>query len=392
VRTWATLGLGLLTSIAPASPPATLEQIAVLPAETFAGGPPAGKFEDRGEYGRALPAPRFTAQPVQGISSIKPARQRNAWWALSDNGFGSKWNSLDYRSCIYLFQIDPTGTGHANVRLKRRIELQDPKRRFPHPLIEARHPARPFTGGDIDPESMVAMPDGSFWIGDEFGPWLLHFSERGQLLAPPVELRIDNRVQRSVHHPEVLAQRATATIRASRGLEGLALQRVGSRGLLYAMLEGALTNESDPRDLQILEFDPVQRTWTGRHWRYALESTLHSIGEIAAWNADDMLVIERDGNAGERAAFKRIFAITLGETPEGGRVTKQLVVDLLRIADPRRLASKGVFRFPFQTIESIHALPNGRLVLVNDNNFPAGGGRTAERPDPTEWIWLKLPQ
>ena len=30
--------------------------------------------------------------------------------------------------------------------------------------------------------------DDTFWIGDEFGPWLLHFSIDGELLGPPIEL------------------------------------------------------------------------------------------------------------------------------------------------------------------------------------------------------------
>ena len=34
--------------------------------------------------------------------------------------------------------------------------------------------ARPLTGGDLDPESFVRLADGSCWIGEEFGPFLLH--------------------------------------------------------------------------------------------------------------------------------------------------------------------------------------------------------------------------
>jgi glycerophosphoryl diester phosphodiesterase len=31
------------------------------------------------------------------------------------------------------------------------------------------------------------------------------------------------------------------------------------------------------------------------------------------------------------------------------------------------------------------------LLVVNDNNFPATGGRSSTARDPTEWIWLRLP-
>ena len=74
-------------------------------------GPPSGQFDGEG---RRAAAPRFEAQPVQGVSSIKPGATAGAWWALSDNGFGGKWNSSDYRLCIYLFDVRPrTEAGHA---------------------------------------------------------------------------------------------------------------------------------------------------------------------------------------------------------------------------------------------------------------------------------------
>ncbi|CAL9475679.1 hypothetical protein SUDANB95_02913 [Actinosynnema sp. ALI-1.44] len=43
-----------------------------------------------------------------------------------------------------------------------------------------------FTGADLDVESMLRLPDGSYWMGDEFDPYLLHFDRAGRLLAPPV--------------------------------------------------------------------------------------------------------------------------------------------------------------------------------------------------------------
>lgn len=30
------------------------------------------------------------------------------------------------------------------------------------------------------------------------------------------------------------------------------------------------------------------------------------------------------------------------------------------------------------------------LLVVNDNNYPATGGRGANVRDPAEWIWLRL--
>ena len=71
------------------------------------------------------------------------------------------------------------------------------------------------------------------------------------------------------------------------------------------------------------------------------------------------------------------------------------VPDLLAIADPSHLApavagDRGVggdrFAFPFATIESLLPLPDGRVLVLNDNNFPFGRGRHAGAPDDSELI------
>ena len=75
-----------------------------MPPGAFRAGPPSGQYD---ADGRRAAAPRFDSQPVQGVSSIKPGPTAGAWWALSDNGFGRKWNSSDYRLCVYLFDVRP---------------------------------------------------------------------------------------------------------------------------------------------------------------------------------------------------------------------------------------------------------------------------------------------
>ena len=44
------------------------------------------------------------------------------------------------------------------------------------------------TGADIDPESMQRGHHGDLWVGDEFGPWILHFDADGRLLDAPFAL------------------------------------------------------------------------------------------------------------------------------------------------------------------------------------------------------------
>lgn len=395
----------------------TLTGFASLPANTFAAGsPPAGGFS---EEGRKLATARFEAQPVQGVSAIAPVviKDKKArklptgrggqvvdstpteWWALSDNGFGTRANSGDYRLALYRVRVQPARAPEKpqrrlrarpvkstpTVTLLQRIELRDPDRYFPWPLALSANTERVLTGADADPESLVLMEDGSFWVGEEHGPWLLHFSADGRLLEAPVEFVPGGTVLRSAAHPDVVNSGKTARLAASKGFEGLA---PGERtGTLLAALEAPIKDDLTA-DVRLFEYDLRIRGWSGREWRYPLDSTEHSVAEIVRdpfGPSDSYLVIERDGSQGPAAQFKKIFRIRLSTLP-----TKTLAVDLLAINDPLRLAnSTGKFRFPFLTTEALWPTAKGELVVVNDNNFPAPGGRSSVSPDPTEWIFLR---
>jgi hypothetical protein len=63
----------------------------------------------------------------------------------------------------------------------------------------------------------------------------------------------------------------------------------------------------------------------------------------------------------------------------------------LNIQDPDSLGGFGpLFRFPFQTIESVMPLDSRRLVVLNDNSYPFSAGRVAGSPDPNEVIVIRL--
>jgi Esterase-like activity of phytase len=83
--------------------------------------------------------------------------------------------------------------------------------------------------------------------------------------------------------------------------------------------------------------------------------TGQAIGDLTAFNKEDMLVIERDNFEGAAARFKKIFLVNLNEVDNNGFLVKREVVDLLSIADPNNIGGQGngLFDFPFQTIESV---------------------------------------
>ena len=108
---------------------------------------------------------------------------------MPDNGFGTKANSADF--LLRLYQITPDWEtddgGSGEIEVGDFISLRDPDGVLPFPIVNEATPDRLLTGGDFDIESVVRMRDGSFWIGEEFGPFLLHVDAAGKVLAPPVE-------------------------------------------------------------------------------------------------------------------------------------------------------------------------------------------------------------
>ena len=328
--------------------------------------------------GRRAAAPRFDAQPVQGVSSIKPGTTAGAWWALSDNGFGGKWNSSDYRLCIYLFDVRPRteAGGDSRNALQAVIELSDPAKFFPWRLADENSPERLLTGLDADPESLVTMPDESFWIGDEFGPWLLHFSIDGELLAPPVELP-DN--VRSADHPLAITRADIPRLPHSRGLEAMDL--AGDNKTLVSILEGTVGGDA-PRTLRVQRYDTAAGKWLPGTLIYELDPDTISVTDMSLIEGNRFVVIERDDQQGDAARAKRVYSIDLDRALPGKPLQKKLVIDLLSIGNARGLAvtAPGApFRFPYLTTESIQVLDRKHVVIVNDNNYPATGGRGACR-------------
>jgi len=74
-----------------------------------------------------------------------------------------------------------------------------------------------------------------------------------------------------------------------------------------------------------------------------------------------------------------------------GFLVKHEVANLLEIRDPDNIGRHGpIFRFPFQTIESVIPLNARTIGVLDDNNYPFSNGRVTGQPDPNEFIILRL--
>ena len=201
-----------------------LTGFSVLPADTFAEGPPAGGNDGEGNpidaNGRTGP---FEGQPIQGFSGVQFAPDNTGtFWFLSDNGFGSQDNSTDYLLRIY--QADPNFAGleegDGSIAIENFIQLSDPNNLIDFEIINEDSEDRLLTGGDFDLESFVIDNSGNIWVGEEFGPFLLHFNSDGELLEAPIATpNITNLNTLNGQDPLVIGHRGASGILPEHTLE-----------------------------------------------------------------------------------------------------------------------------------------------------------------------------
>jgi hypothetical protein len=392
------IAAGLLVAVSSCSPMDEVKPVlvgfSVLASSTFEPGPTSGQFID-GTNGVAVP---FDGQqPIQGFSAMLNLGD-SRYLVISDNGFGGKKESPDHVLRFFEVAVDFDG----GVEVLRSVSLRDPDSRAGFPIVAgmdtypgsdpglpvdpAIREQRLLTGYDIDVESIRQAPDGSYWLGDEFGPFLIHIDAGGRLLAAPVPLP---GVQ-SPDNPDLGENEPT--IGGSSGFEGMALSANGSR--LYPMLEHHVTG--DPaRQLRIYEFDPARGRYVGDEpYRfYQLDSPDQGTTEFTAVSETKFLIIERDGLEGPEARFKKVFLVDFNVVNEAGYLVKKEVLDLLSIPDPDNVGGIGeVFTFPFVTTEALAVLDDRTIVICNDNNYPFSVGRHVKEglPDDNEFILIRF--
>jgi glycerophosphoryl diester phosphodiesterase len=411
----ALLALGLTACVPKSEPEAdklvTLIGRAVLPADTFLPGtPPVGRMLDPEINGRELP---FGATPVQGFSSLIP-RDGSRFVALQDNGFGGMADSPDYPlGWFHLhLELDDPPTEGGRVEVVDLVTWSDPLKKIPFALTLGDSANRPLTGADFDPESFVRMSDGSFWVGEEFGPSLVHVGPDGVVVEKPVAipvvppLRIYSRgspVLRTPDHADLRFLRKEemrldlANLPRSGGIEGLARNSAGD--LLYAAVEKPLVDDPQLVRRVIMEFDPTRHGFTGNFWLYRADREDISLASLEAFNDHVFLVVERDPGEGPTAEIKRIYRVDLNELDGHGYLAKTLVCDLMNIDDSRGLTRSernavGLGRdysFPYVTPECLAIIDDRTLLVANDNNYPMSTGRRPpDTPDDNEFILLRL--
>lgn len=364
----------------------TLVARATLSADFLAPGPDSGAAVTPNN-GRSGP---FDGQVIPGFSAMVDNGD-GTFWAQPDNGFGSTGNSADFLLRNYLvrpaWQTAEGGAGE--IEIESFIEYNDRNDVLDFPIVNEDTDERLLTGADFDIESVVRAKDGTFWVGEEFGPFLLHFDADGTLLEKPFPLE----GAASPQSP-YLAPGEQPTVAASRGFEAMAGSQDGR--YLYPVLEGAYLADEDQRRRVIHQFDTRTGAYTGRTWSYQADQATDVIGDAFATPNGELLLIERDDFEGAQSVIKRVYRVDLKRTDAEGNLRKTLVLDALRIDNPHGIdAGEGyglgdTYSLPVQSFETVLQLQDGTLLIGNDNNYPGNDARSTGTPDDTEFAIVDL--
>ncbi|WP_421868279.1 esterase-like activity of phytase family protein [Pararhizobium sp.] len=364
--------------------------------------------------GLSLP---FDGQPMQGFSGIKTMAD-GTFWSMSDNGFGSKLNSSDTMLMLHNIKIDWDA---GKVEAVKTLFLSDPGKKAPFPIVMEGAATRYLTGADFDVESIQPVADG-FWVGEEFGPYILKFDLDGKL-TDVIPTTVNGKPVLSPDNPTLAVQADPSkpmpalNVKRSGGYEGLALSKDGTK--LYGLLEGPLWTDAENVEqaegrpaLRIIELDVASKAWTGRSWLYPLAEGGEAIGDFNMLDATTALVIERDNGAGtvDKACadpktptpdcfavgskVKRVYKIEMTDENAGTAVRKIGYIDLLKIADPdnkkRQGGGEGFYDMPFVTIENVDRVDDTHIIVGNDNNLPFSAGRSLDKADDNEFVLLEV--
>ncbi|MFN2398275.1 MAG: esterase-like activity of phytase family protein [Gemmatimonadaceae bacterium] len=261
----------------------------------------------------------------------------------------------------------------------------------------------PFDPHGVDPEGLVAMPDGSFWIADEYGPALMHVNAEGRTIERVSPFTSG----RSTPLPRVLARRWP-----NHGFEGLTLLPDGKT--LATIAQSALDNPKagagkKSRNVRILLFDTMRGAT--RQYIYVQEEAGISTSALAAVSMTGLLAIEHDKkftyDHKKPSQVKRIYQVDLSRATDvsdpkdrasgllvGKRVLEALSVEQLATAGIQP-AEKGLLvdlvaiGYPHDKPEGLAVLADGTIAVLNDDDFgiasdKKGGIVTKVLPGTTE--------
>lgn len=333
-----------------------------------------------------------------GSGATAHPTQKGEFYVITDRGpnvaysNGIKILVPDFTPTIMHFKINASG----NIEVIKYIKLKNPSGQ---PITGLPNPVGMGSTGEVayaadgsvlgtdnyglDSESIVAAKDGTFWVSDEYGPHIVHYSADGVELERISPIGVNTGIRKL---PAVFAKR-----RPNRGMEGMCMTPDGKmlvgtmQSTMYVPTKALATNTTLTR---IVTFDLA----TGQTKQYLYRQdggTSDSVCEITPISNTEFLVIERDGSFGSVGGLKKVYRINLTNASDvsgtdltavdgmkiNGKTLEQSTWDEINAAGlkpvTKTLAVDLVSKIGYEhdKFEGIVYLGNNKLAVFNDDDF-----------------------
>jgi hypothetical protein len=270
----------------------------------------------------------------------------------------------------------------------------------------------------LDTETIAVDPrDGSFWLGDEYRPSLVHVAADGTLLnrivpagesipADPADPLKFPGADDAVVATQPLLPAAFAYRKQNRGMEGGSLTPDGRT--LFGAVQSSLeppAGHGDSRTLRIVRFDvsdAAHPVLTGE-FVYRLDTpnatsgvkqTDISVSDLYAIDATHLLIDEHDNvtdvaGQGQKGIYEADLAGATNIAGDAGANGLDPQLEATNAAGVTPVAKTQwldlvKFGYNHDKPEGIGLFPNGDLAVQDDNDFGFAQGNDPESPGPTD--------
>ncbi len=319
-----------------------------------------------------------------GISALEYTGKDNLYFALPDRG--PKDGAVDWTCRFHVLQIDVL-----NASPQKRYSIEKT-------TLFSGPEGRRFTGlstiyqqtkseySRLDPEGIRIDGQGDMWVSEEYGPHLLQFSSGGKLqkhFEVPARFKIEN------PGPDKKTENANndSGRAGNKGMEGLAISADGK--FLFGLMQSPLLQDcrrnkkGKPIGMNCRLLKMEIETGATSEYLYRLDNHKNKLNEILSIGNEQFLVIERDGEIGSNASFKKIMKIDLAgatkidqleklppeKLPPGiNAIKKEVFIDLL---DPEFGLAGSDMPEKIESLTFGPTLEDGRkqLLVASDNDF-----------------------
>ncbi|WP_417829001.1 esterase-like activity of phytase family protein [Thalassospira sp.] len=254
----------------------------------------------------------------------------------------------------------------------------------------------------IDAEGIIRLSDGSYWIGEENGPSILHVSADGTVNERIVPAGSEKDFEGAAYKvtgglPAILVKRQT-----NRGIESMAVSPDESK--LYFMVQNPLANPNADaykvaKNTRLFVYDRASSKLSGEYI-YQLDDpqsfrndpskkqNAPRISEVLALGNDRLLVLERTDKTTklhevELKGATNILATRWDDMSTSPTLEQQNdlgSINLVAVSKTLRFDSADYPEAP-NKLEGLAIMGDGALAMINDNDFGIKG-------DPTKVILI----